>query len=312
MVHALLEERERVVVLDDLSTGFRGAVPERAKFVCGDVGDAPTVLRLLCDEAIDAVVHFAGSVVVPESVERPIDYYLNNTAASSRLLKCCQEAGVRRFVFSSTAAVYGEPDEVPTPEDAPLRPVSPYGASKMMVERILDDAAKAGVVDAVVLRYFNVAGADPRGRVGQSTEGATHLIKVACQTALGVRGELQIFGDDYPTEDGTGVRDYIHVWDLVRAHQAALHHLRAGRGGTVLNCGYGRGASVRQVIAAVEAVSGRRLRVVTRPRRPGDPAAVVARADRIRMELGWNPELDDLHRIVEHAFAWEKKLQQER
>ena len=308
MVLALVDAGEGVVVLDDLSTGFVRAVHPKARFVQGDVGDEALVLRLIAQHGIDAVVHFAARIVVPDSVTDPLGYYLANTVKSRALLAASIAAGVKRFVFSSTAAVYGMPAENPVSETAPANPMSPYGASKLMTEWMLRDAAAAHGMNYVALRYFNVAGADPEGRSGQSTPNATHLIKVACETALGKRSRMEVFGADYPTADGTCVRDYIHVTDLVAAHLDALAHLRANGESLTLNCGYGRGYSVLEVIEAVKRISGKDFPVVYAPRRAGDPAAIVARADRIRAALSWRPKLDDLSTIVRHALAWEQTL----
>jgi UDP-glucose 4-epimerase len=308
MVLELLDAGEDVVVLDNLSTGFRWAVPDEAEFVEGDVGDHALVRRLLSGHRIDAVIHFAGSVVVPDSVADPLGYYLNNTCKSRTLIATAVEAKIPHFIFSSTAAVYGMPKENPVAEDALLMPMSPYGTSKLMTELMLRDTAKASDLRYVALRYFNVAGADPLGRSGQSTARATHLIKVACETAVGERPYLEVFGTDYPTPDGTCIRDYIHVTDLVRAHLDALRYLRAGGESEVLNCGYGNGFSVLDVISSVKRVSQHDLAVRMAPRRPGDPAAIVARAERIGAVLGWKPSLADLDTIVGHALGWEKRL----
>jgi UDP-glucose 4-epimerase len=307
MAHELVDAEDEVIVLDNLTTGFREAVPGEARFVEGAVDDAALVSRLIEEHGIDAVIHFAGSIIVPESVENPLKYYLNNTAATAKLIDTCIRGGVPSFIFSSTAAVYGEPETVPVSEEEPLRPTSPYGASKLMSETMLRDAAHAHDFRCGILRYFNVAGADPKGRTGQSTRNTTHLIKAACQAALGQRDGLSIFGDDYPTPDGTGVRDYIHVTDLIAAHRLGLEHLRRGGEPFTLNCGYGEGFSVRDVVKAVEAVTGRSLDVSVGPRRPGDPAIVVAKSDRIREALGWKPAHADLQEIVRHALAWEEK-----
>lgn len=313
MVWNLLEAGEEVVVIDNLSTGFASAVAPGARFVEGDIADIALIEELL-RQGVDAVIHFAGSVIVPESVSDPLKYYRNNTANTRGLIEACVRHGISRFIFSSTAAVYGEPASVPVGEDAPLRPLTPYGWSKLMSEIMLADTAAAHDLDYVALRYFNVAGADPQGRTGQSTDAATHLIKVACETALGKRAALSIFGTDYDTPDGTGVRDFIHVADLVEAHRLALLRLRRDRGrrdrgrSHVLNCGYGTGYSVRQVIEAVQRVSGRDFAVVEEPRRMGDSAEVVARADAVRAELGWVPLHDDLDVIIQHALAWEERL----
>jgi UDP-glucose 4-epimerase len=308
MTLALLERGEDVVVLDNLSTGVRSLVPAAARFVEGDVKDQALLRRIFRDHDVDAVFHFAGSTVVPDSVARPLQYYANNTMASRDLIEACVGAGVKHFIFSSTAAVYGPGDGALIAETAAKAPGSPYGRSKLMTEQMLQDAAGASDLRYVALRYFNVAGADPRGRTGQSTPRATHLIKCACQTALGQRAYLGVFGTDYETADGTGVRDYIHVADLVAAHALALDHLRAGGESAVFNCGYGRGFSVREVIAAVERASGVRLPVKILPRRPGDAAAVVADSSGIKARLGWIPRHDSLDEIVRHALAWEQRL----
>jgi len=308
MVLELLDAGEDVVVLDNLSTGFRWAVPGEANFVEGDVGDHDLVSRLFLSNSIDAIIHFAGSVVVPESVANPLGYYLNNTCKSRSLIASAVEIKVPHFIFSSTAAVYGMPKENPVAEGALLEPISPYGTSKLMTELMLRDTARAHDLRYMALRYFNVAGADPRGRGGQSTARATHLIKVACETALGERPYLEVFGTDYPTPDGTCIRDYIHVSDLVRAHLDALRYLRAGGKSEVLNCGYGSGFSVLDVIGSVKQVSQSDFAVRMGPRRAGDPAAIVAKADRISEVLGWKPRLNDLDTIVGHALAWEKRL----
>jgi UDP-glucose 4-epimerase len=267
---------------------------------------------LLKRNPIDAIIHFAGSIVVPDSVTDPLAYYLNNTCRSRNLIACAVEAEVPHFIFSSTAAVYGMPEQNPVAEDARLQPISPYGSSKLMTETTLRDTAHAHPLRYVALRYFNVAGADPERRSGQSTPRATHLIKVAAETALGERSHLDVFGTDYPTPDGTCVRDYIHVSDLVRAHLAALEYLRGGGDSQVLNCGYGRDFSVLDVINSVKSAANRDFAVRMAPRRPGDPAALVASADRIGEVLGWSPRLDDLDTIVAHALAWERRLMEKR
>jgi UDP-glucose 4-epimerase len=308
MVLELLDAGEDVVVLDNLSTGFRWAVPDEAEFVEGDVGDQALLRLLLSGKRIDAIIHFAGSIVVPDSIADPLGYYLNNTCKSHSLIASAVEAKVPYFIFSSTAAVYGMPKENPVAETAQLLPIAPYGTSKLMTELMLRDTAQAHDLRYMALRYFNVAGADPRGRSGQSTARATHLIKVASETALGERPYLEVFGTDYPTPDGTCIRDYIHVTDLVRAHLGALRYLRAGGQSEVLNCGYGTGFSVLDVLGSVKRVSQRDLAVRMGPRRPGDPAAIVARAERIGQVLGWKPSLADLDTIVGHALAWEKRL----
>jgi UDP-glucose 4-epimerase len=309
MVLALIDAGEEVVVLDDLSTGLKRAVHPKARLVVGDVGDEALVSRLIVQHEIDAVIHFAARIVVPDSVVDPLGYYLSNTVKTRTLLAVAVAAGVRRFVFSSTAAVYGAPEENPVGEDAKVAPTSPYGSSKLMSEWMLRDAAAAHGMAYVALRYFNVAGADPQGRAGPSTPNATHLIKVACETALGKRAGVEVFGTDYPTPDGTCIRDYIHVSDVVAAHLDALKYLRGGGRSLVLNCGYGRGYSVLEVINRVKELSGRDFPVTLRERRPGDPAVIVARADSIRTLLGWEPKLDDLSKIVTHALAWERKLE---
>lgn len=308
MVLALVDAGEQVVVIDDLSTGLRTAVDPKARLVVGDAADEALVLRTIAEHGVEEVIHFAAKIVVPDSVADPLGYYLANTVKSRALLATVIAAGVRRFVFSSTAAVYGMPGNEPVGEDATAAPISPYGSSKLMTEWMLRDAAAAHPLNYVALRYFNVAGADPAGRSGQSTPNATHLIKVACEAAVGKRKGMQVFGTDYPTPDGTCLRDYIHVADLVAAHQDALRHLRGGGGSLTLNCGYGRGHSVLEVIEAVKRASGADFPVTLSPRRPGDPPAIVARADRIRRELGWRPQFDDLPTIVSHALAWERKL----
>jgi len=308
MVLELLDAGERVVVLDNLSTGFRWAVPEAATLVVGDVGDQDLVRTLVKKHGISAIIHFAGSIVVPESVVDPLGYYNNNTSKSRSLIEVAVATGVKQFIFSSTAAVYGNPKETPVSEEADLKPVSPYGTSKLMTELMLADASRAHDFRYVALRYFNVAGADPKGRTGQSTPRATHLIKVACETALGKRSRMEVFGTDYATPDGTCVRDYIHVTDLVRAHLSALAHLRKGGGSDVVNCGYSRGYSVLEVIAAVKKASGCDFAVSKSARRPGDAAAIVAASSKIRDLLGWRPQHDDLDGIVRDALAWEAHL----
>ncbi|MCW5697133.1 MAG: UDP-glucose 4-epimerase GalE [Bauldia sp.] len=304
----LVDNGESVVVLDNLATGFRWAIAPEAKLVEGDIGDQALVDRIIRDEKVEAIIHFAGSVVVPDSVADPLGYYLNNTVKSRALIESAVRGGVKAFIFSSTAAVYGMAETMPVDERAATAPISPYGRSKLMTETMLADTAAAHPLSYVVLRYFNVAGADPKGRVGQSTRGATHLIKVAAETALGKRSEIEVFGTDYPTPDGTGVRDYIHVTDLARAHVAALDYLRRGGGSLTANCGYGRGYSVLEVLDSVQRVSGKRLNIRFGPRRPGDPAAIVAEASLIRRQFDWKPERDDLDGIVRSALAWEEQL----
>jgi UDP-glucose 4-epimerase len=311
LVLELTDAGEDVVVLDNLTTGFRSAVPAAAKLMVGNAGDTDLVSQIIRDNDITAIMHFAGSIVVPDSVRDPLGYYLNNTVVSRALLQAAVEGQVKHFIFSSTAAVYGNPDTMIMREDQALAPISPYGTSKLMTELMLADTARAHDFRYVALRYFNVAGADPKGRAGQSTPAATHLIKVACQTALGQRPQLEVFGSDYPTADGTCIRDYIHVTDLAAAHIAALGYLRGKGDSAVFNCGYGRGASVRDVIAAVERAAGLKLPVKEGPRRPGDPAALVAGTEKISRELNWKPRHDDLDTIVAQALAWERKIARE-
>ncbi|MBY6241095.1 UDP-glucose 4-epimerase GalE [Methylosinus sp. Sm6] len=309
--HMTLELRdagEEVVALDDLSTGFRSAVPADVPLIVGDFGDEALVRDILAYHQIDSIIHFAAKIVVPESVADPLGYYLNNTAKARSLLESAVAAGVKRFIFSSTAAVYGDPQANPVAEDAVLAPVSPYGRSKLMVEWMLEDTSRAHGLGYVVLRYFNVAGADPLGRSGQSTPEATHLIKVAAQAALGLRPKLQVFGTDYPTQDGSCVRDYIQVNDLARAHLDALRHLRAGGTSLVCNCGYGHGFSVLEVIETVKRVSGVDFPVELVGRRPGDPAAIIAANERIKAAFGWTPRYDDLATIVRQALDWERRI----
>ena len=312
MVHALLDCGARVVVLDDLSTGFDWAVARGVPLVVGKTGDQELVAKIIRDYRTEAIIHFAASVVVPDSVGDPLGYYRNNTANSRTLMECAVHGGVRHFIFSSTAAVYGNPSEIPVREEAPTLPISPYGSSKLMTETMLRDAGRAHGLKYAILRYFNVAGADPQGRTGQSTRGATHLIKVAVEAALGLRAKLDLFGTDYATPDGTCIRDYIHVSDLVGAHGDALTHLRDGGASLTLNCGYGHGFSVREVIAAVERVSGVAFKVENAPRRPGDPAQIVADTAKLRKTLPWQPRYDDLPTIVAHALAWERALTRRR
>jgi UDP-glucose 4-epimerase len=307
-VYELLDAGERVVVLDNLSTGFDWAVARGVPLVVGETGDQLRVATLIAEQRIDTIIHFAASIVVPDSVRDPLGYYRNNTVNSRALLEVAVSTGVRHFIFSSTAAVYGNPDQVPVTEDAPPRPMSPYGNSKLMTEVMLRDVGVAHGLNYTILRYFNVAGADPKLRTGQSTVGATHLIKVAVEAALGERPHIEVYGTDYETPDGTCIRDYIHVTDLAQAHLAALSRLRSGGTGGTFNCGYGHGYSVLEVIDAVKRASGRDFPVRLAGRRPGDPAAIVADAARIRAQLGWTPRLDDLDTIVGHALAWEQKL----
>ena len=308
LVWELIDHGEDVVVLDRLSTGFAWAVAPEARLVEGDIADGALVGRLIAEHGIDAVIHFAGSVVVPDSVADPLGYYENNTCKTRALIAACVKGGVKHLIFSSTAAVYGEPETVPVPETLTANPINPYGRSKLMSEWMIADAAAAHGFSYVILRYFNVAGADPRGRSGQSTPNATHLIKVTTQAALGHRTHLDVYGTDYPTPDGSCLRDYIQVSDLASAHLAALDHLRGGGESLTLNCGYGRGYSVLEVVDVVKRVSGRDFEVRLQPRRAGDPARIVAGADRIRTELGWRPQHDDLAGIVGQALAWEDAL----
>jgi UDP-glucose 4-epimerase len=308
MVLELLEAGEKVVVLDNLSTGRRSAVPPGVELVVGDFGDEALVKDLLVRHNVDAIIHFAAKIVVPASVADPLGYYLNNTASARSLLACAVALKVKHFIFSSTAAVYGEPERNPVSEAESLKPVSPYGRSKLMVEWMLEDTSHAHDLRYVVLRYFNVAGADPQGRTGQSFPNATHLIKVAVQAALGMREGMEVFGTDYPTPDGSCLRDYIQVSDLARAHLAALQHLRKGGENLTANCGYARGYSVLEVVETVKRVSGVDFEVKISGRRPGDPAAIVAANEKIRTVLGWKPIHDNLEDIVRQALAWEKKL----
>ena len=308
MVLALLDAGEKVAVLDDLSTGFRWAVPAAAKLIAGDVGDVALVDDILARHKIDAIAHFAAKIVVPESVSDPLGYYLNNTAKARTLLECAVRGKIKHFIFSSTAAVYGEPPVTPVDETLPLAPINPYGRSKLMVEWMLEDTAQAHGLKFAILRYFNVAGADPKGRLGQSTPNATHLIKVAVQAALGLRPGLEVFGTDYETRDGTCIRDYIQVSDLVAAHLMALDYLRKGGESFICNCGYGRGVSVLEVVDAVKQVSGFDFKARISGRRPGDPASLVAGTKRIKAVLGWTPKYDDLPTIVVQALEWERRV----
>lgn len=308
MVLALTDAREEVVVLDNLSTGFPWAIAPGAKLIEGDIGDEALVGKIIKEHKIEAIVHFAGSIVVPDSVSDPLGYYLNNTVKSRALLAAAVAGGVKNFIFSSTAAVYGNPKTMPVFEEEAPAPISPYGTSKLMTEYMLKDSHAAYGLNFVALRYFNVAGADPKGRTGQSTPRATHLIKVACETALGQRASMDVFGTDYPTPDGTCLRDYIHVSDLISAHMRALKHLRAGGASGIFNCGYGKGYSVLEVINAVGKANGKPVPHKLGPRRPGDPAGIVAGAQKVRDVLGWKPQYDDLDFIVKTALDWEKHL----
>ncbi len=308
MVLGLLDAGEKVVVLDNLSTGYSWAVPEGVELIVGDFGDADLIGQVIATRGIDAIAHFAAKIVVPDSLADPLGYYLNNTSNARTLIECAVKGGVKHFIFSSTAAVYGDTASSPVTETTQLNPISPYGRSKLMTEWILEDAARAHDLRYVTLRYFNVAGADPRGRLGQTSKHATHLIKIGAQTALGRRPSMSIYGEDYPTRDGTCERDYIQVTDLADAHLDALRYLRNGGASTVCNCGYGHGATVKEVIDVVKKVSGVDFKVEIGPRRPGDPAVIVARAERAREVLGWRPKRDNLEQIVAQALDWERRL----
>jgi UDP-glucose 4-epimerase len=307
VVRQLREAAEKIIVLDNLGRGFRQAV-QPSELIVGDVGDRTLVSRLLKDHGVDTVMHFAAHTIVPESVAKPLKYYGNNTCNTRSLIEACVEKGVKHFVFSSTAAVYGMPDQGYADEDSPTRPINAYGTSKLMSEWMLRDVAAVTPMRYVALRYFNVAGAHPGGEIGQATHGATLLTKVACEAMVGKRPHVSVFGSDYPTPDGTGMRDYLHVEDLAAAHLNALDYLRGAGRSVTLNVGYGHGYSVREVLRMVEAVGGRPLVIREEARRAGDPAYLVARADRIRQELGWRPRYDDLEAIVTHSLAFEQKL----
>ena len=308
--HALVDAGESVVVIDNLSTGFSDFVPEGVPLVIGDAGEENLVEGVIAQHRVESIIHFAGSVVVPDSMRDPLLYYRNNTMTTRSLLNAAVRTGVNRFIFSSTAAVYGNPDQVPVPETAPTRPLSPYGSSKLMTEIMLHDVASAHNMGYVVLRYFNVAGADPQGRIGLATAGATHLLKIAVEAATGQRAKIDVFGMDYPTPDGSCIRDFIHVSDLAEAHRAALSYLRSGGASATLNCGYGRGYSVLETIEAVRRISGRNFAIQYAPRRAGDIMTMVADVSRIRAMLDWTPQYDDLETIALHALAWEEKLLQ--
>jgi UDP-glucose 4-epimerase len=312
MVRALAEAGDSVVVIDNLSTGFSAFLPEGVPLFIGDAADENLVEGVIAAHGIESIIHFAGSVVVPESMREPLAYYRNNTMTTRSLLNVAVKCGVNRFIFSSTAAVYGNPDQVPVPEHAPTRPLSPYGSSKLMTEIMLHDVAAAHGLNYVVLRYFNVAGADPLARIGLATVGATHLLKIAVEAATGQRARIDVFGTDYPTPDGSCIRDFIHVSDLAQAHRAALSYLRDGGASVTLNCGYGRGYSVIETIEAVRRVSGRSFAVQYGPRRPGDIMTMIADTGRIRRTLDWTPQYDNLETIAAHALAWEEKLFGER
>jgi UDP-glucose 4-epimerase len=311
-VQALLNAGEGVVVIDNLSTGFSNFVPPGLPLFVGNAGDESLVQEVIAQHRVDSIIHFAGSVVVPDSMRDPLLYYRNNTMTTRSLLNAAVKGGINRFIFSSTAAVYGNPASVPVPEHAPTRPLSPYGSSKLMTEIMLHDVASAHDLSHVVLRYFNVAGADPLARIGLSTIGATHLLKIAVEAATGQRSKIDVFGTDYPTPDGSCIRDFIHVSDLAQAHLAALSYLREGGASVTLNCGYGRGYSVLEAIEAVRRVSGRKLAVRYAPRRPGDIMTMVADVSRIRATLDWMPQYDDIETIARHALVWEEKLFGER
>ena len=307
VVRQLGEIGERVVVLDNLSTGFSDSVLH-GELIVGDTGDRELVKKIIKDHNVVSVMHFAAHTIVPESVSDPLKYYGNNTCSSRNLLQCCLEGGVKHVIFSSTAATYGIPEQQPATEDTPTNPINPYGLSKLMTEWMLRDVSAVNELKHVALRYFNVAGSDPEGRIGQSTEKATLLIKVACEHAVGKRDKICIFGTDYPTPDGTGIRDYIHVDDLASAHLAALRYLRNGGESQTLNCGYGHGYSVREVLDSVARVSGHALNIIEEPRRAGDPPSLVAGVDKIHRVLDWKPQYDDLDFIVKTSLNWEKKL----
>ncbi|MFV0644170.1 MAG: UDP-glucose 4-epimerase GalE [Sphingomonadaceae bacterium] len=308
-VLALLDSGWQVTVIDNLTTGFRFAVPDGVAFYEGDIEDSALLARIFAEQSIGAIMHFAGSIIVPESVENPLKYYHNNTAKSRALIDAAVKADVKHFIFSSTAATYGIPETSPVTEDTPKNPINPYGWSKLMTEQMLADTAFAYPFNYCALRYFNVAGADPSGRTGQSTAGATHLIKVACEAALGKRDSVAVFGTDYDTEDGTGVRDYIHVSDLAAAHVLALEELIAHPDTSMtMNCGYGRGFSVLEVLDAVDRVTNNTITRTMEPRRAGDPGSLISSPERIRATLPWNPRHDDLDTIITHALQWERRL----
>jgi UDP-glucose 4-epimerase len=311
-VRSLVEANETVVVIDNLSTGFSAHLPERVPLFIGDAGDENLVEGVIAQHGVESIIHFAGSIVVPESMRDPLLYYRNNTMTTRSLLNVAVRRGINRFIFSSTAAVYGEPDQVPVPEHARTRPLSPYGSSKLMTEIMLHDVATAHGMGYVVLRYFNVAGADPLARIGLATPGATHLVKIAVEAATGQRAKVDVYGTDYPTADGTCIRDFIHVTDLAEAHRSALSYLRGGGASVTLNCGYGRGYSVLETIEAVRRVSGCNFAVSHAPRRVGDVMSMVADVSRIRATFDWTPQYDNLDTIAAHALAWEEKLLRER
>lgn len=310
MVWALIDAGYKVAVLDNLSTGFKWAVSPSATFYEGDIADATILSQIHKEQDIKAIINFAGSVIVPESVVEPLKYYSNNTCKTMKLIEFAVQNGINKFIFSSTAAVYGTPKtDKKVTEYEPLSPESPYGTSKLMTEYMLRDCAAAYDFNYVALRYFNVAGADPMGRTGQSTKGATHLIKVVCETATGKRDKIEVYGTDYPTPDGSCIRDYIHVWDLVNAHICALEYLNQNNGSLVANCGYGTGYSVLEVIETVKKVYGKDFNVEFSPRRIGDAVKVVADNEKALTKLNWKPHLNDLEKIIRDALAWEKQLQ---
>src|ERR1700737_3070379 len=308
MVQGLAEAGEKVVVIDNLSTGFAAFVPDGVPLFIGDAADENLVESAIAAHGVESIIHFAGSGVGPDSMRHPLSYYRNNTMTTRSLQNAAVKCGINRFIFSSTAAVYGNPDQVPVPESAPTRPLSPYGSSKLMTEIMLHDVASAHGMNYIVLRYFNVAGADPLARIGLATVGATHLLKIAVEAATGQRAKIDVFGTDYPTPDGSCIRDFIHVSDLAQAHRAALSYLRGGGASVTLNCGYGRGYSVLETIEAVRRVSMRNFAVQFAPRRSGDIVTMVADTTRIRATLDWTPQYDDLETIATHALAWEEKL----
>ena len=308
VVSQLTESGRKVVVYDNLSTGFRNALIHGEEFVEGELADREALDELFLEHRFTTVLHFAAAIIAPESVSKPLKYYANNTRNTFGLLEACVKHGVKRFIFSSTAAVYGFPDGGVASEESSLSPINPYGTSKLMSEWMLRDVSAAHGIRYAALRYFNVAGADPQARIGQRTPEATHLIKVACQAALGIRENVCIYGTDYPTQDGTGIRDYIHIEDLASAHLFALDYLEKGGVSTAMNVGYGRGSSVREVLEMVKKVSGVDFAVIDAERRPGDPASLVARADKIGLLTGWRPLFDDLETIVSDAWRWERKL----
>ncbi len=308
-VLALTDAGWPVAVIDNLTTGFRWAVPDDVPFYTGDIEDGALLARIFAEQDIGAVMHFAGSIIVPESVENPLKYYHNNTAKSRALIASAVAGGIRHFIFSSTAATYGIPEVSPVNEDSPKAPINPYGMSKLMTETMLADVARAHPLNFCALRYFNVAGADPRARTGQSTAGATHLIKVAVEAALGKRDKVEVFGTDFATPDGTGVRDYIHVSDLASAHVLALAGLiEQPERSLIMNCGYGRGYSVLEVLDAVDRVTNQQIRRVMSPRRAGDPDSLISDNRRIKATLPWEPKYADLDTIVAHALQWERRL----